>query len=1144
MTNAPRSRRIRVLLAICLAVSGLAITSIASPAPTTIAALAPDPSSSLAGGLSHQCAIRADQSVACWGGNETGQLGNNSLADSDTPQTVTGLTDIVAIDSAFQTTCALRTGGTVVCWGSNEDGQLGDGTALPFSAVPVAPIGLTDIVAIDVGASHACALSANGTVACWGSNSSGQLGNGTTISANVPVSVTALNDAHSISAGLRSTCAVRQTGELSCWGKALAGDLDSSAPTGITQPGPVRSVSVGFQAVCVITVDDTGMCAGSGPLGDGSEASSSDFVAVELGAVLDVDVASRTCAIVPDTSVYCWGAGSVVSELTVGFIGDSVLPERVPGLIGTIDVDVTSTHACALTDDAVVRCWGINLDGQLQFEPTARLTPGFAFPGLATTDISTGLQTCAVTAGGGVTCAGLDVLGGLEADESTIAPASVPGLEGIAEVSSSFFHKCARALDGTAFCWGLNSVGEIGIPPPPGPPSRDNIVPPTPVPGLTGATAVATGGEFSCASTGSAALCWGSDQYGQLGNDAAFVNSSAPVDVVVPATTTTVDMLDAGLNHACARVVTAIGAIAGCWGRNDDGQLGDGTTTNRPTFVSTGVLFPKAIATGSSHTCAIDAASEVWCWGENDDGQLGLGNTVSHSTKQKLPPFPATPTALAAGRSHTCALLVTQKVYCWGENTSREAGQSAGDQYTVPVEVIGLGNVVQISSAFSTTCARLADMSATCWGSNTLGQVGAAPFRRTPVAVDPGGAMSIATRSELVPIFTPVEPARLFESRSEQPTIDGESAGGGTIGANTEVEVQVAGRAGIPANADFAVLNITAVKPATTGFLTAHSCRTPRPVTASLNYARPAGVGSLDVGNESIVELSATGTACVYTSGATDLTVDVTAYGSTRGGYDAITPSRILESRPGEPTVDGQFELSGPIEAGTEIRLQVRGRAGVSTTANAAVMYVAAVNPTGVGFVTAHPCESTRPLASSLNFSTLPTGQSINRGNEVIAPINADDGAVCLYVSATTHLTVDVVGSIDAATTYEVESPVRLLESRSGQNTVDGQFELNAPIGGGTEVKLEVAGRGGVAPGASSAVLNLTAVNPTGVGFVTAHPCVTPRPTASSLNFTASQSTGAINGGNEVLAPLSADGSVCLFVSASTDLTVDVVGST
>jgi alpha-tubulin suppressor-like RCC1 family protein len=1117
----------------------LVITSAAAPAPTATAALAPVPSASLAGGAYHHCAIRADQTVACWGRNDVGQLGNNTTISSPTPQLVSGLTDVVAIDAMINTTCALRSDGTVACWGDNDDGQLGAGLAVPFTTVPVDPIGIVDAVAIEVGGAHACALGSDGTVACWGQNGLGQLGNGTTTTSNVPVSAQFLTDAATISAGGTATCSVRLTGELSCWGAGLPGDVDETRPTDVAPSLEVRSVAVGHQAICVITVDHAAMCAGTGPLGDGSDEPNPEFVEVALGSALDVAVAADACAITPDAGVYCWGAGEPLVLAVTQPVGDSTLPMRVPDLVDVVDLHVAPAHACARSADAIVRCWGTNLDGQLQFEPTSRLGPGFEFPDLAATDVSAGLATCAVSVDATVLCAGFDVFAPAPFDFS--GPRVVDGLVDIGQVATQFTHNCAVDTSGDVLCWGFNTVGEIGVPPLGEFTVEDSVVPPVRVDGVSGVVDIAVGASFSCASTGSTAYCWGTDADGQLGNDAAFVDSSSPVEVESGPTTTTVDTLDAGNGHACARVINAITSMVGCWGRNNHGELGNGTTDDQPTMVFPGVLVPASIATGGSHTCAIDGAADVWCWGDNSEGQLGIGTTTSHTTKQQLAGLPADPIQVVAGNSHTCVLLTTGDVHCWGDNQSRQVGQPSGDMHINPVQVPGVSNVVQISANFDTTCARRVDSSVTCWGDNGIGQAGALPTTPTPVVVDPGAPLD-ASQADVVPVVEPVTPARLFDTRTGQPTIDGLGAGSGPITGGTDVTVQVTGRAGVPDDATFAVLNLTAVRPSANGYLTAHACDTERPLAASLNYAGPAGTAPITLGNETIVALSSTGTACIYSSSPTDLTVDVTAYGTARGGYRATTPSRVLDSRAGMTTFDGQNDLSAPIEGGTEIELQIRGRAGVSGTAGAAVLYIAAVDPTGVGYLTAYPCDPIRPLASSLNFSTLPDGRSVNRGNEVIAPLD-DDGKVCLFVSATTDLTVDLVGSIDPSTTYAVESPARLLETRPGQSTVDGEFELGAALSTGDEIELDVAGRAGVENDASAAVLNITAVNPSGVGYLTAWPCGTTRPTASSLNFTATPNTGSINGGNEVLAPLSIDGTVCLFVSQSTDLTVDVVGS-
>jgi alpha-tubulin suppressor-like RCC1 family protein len=138
---------------------------------------------------------------------------------------VQGLNGVAALAAGSGFTCALRADSAVSCWGSNSSGRLGIGSFEPRSLIPVAVPSLNNIVAIAAGSAHGCALSASGNVACWGSNSSGQLGNGTTQSRNTPDVVPGLNDAVSISAGENHTCAVRADGRGLCWGRNLDGEL-------------------------------------------------------------------------------------------------------------------------------------------------------------------------------------------------------------------------------------------------------------------------------------------------------------------------------------------------------------------------------------------------------------------------------------------------------------------------------------------------------------------------------------------------------------------------------------------------------------------------------------------------------------------------------------------------------------------------------------------------------------------------------------------------------------------------------------------------------------------------------------------------------------------------------------------------------
>lgn len=246
----------------------------------------------------------------------------------------------------------------------------------------------------------------------------------------------------------------------------------------------------------------------------------------------------------------------------------------------------------------------------------------------------------------------------------------------------------------------------------------------------------------------------------------------------------------------------------------------------------------------------------------------------------------------------------------------------------------------------------------------------------------------------------------------------------------------------------------------------------------------------------------------------------------TTAPWRAVTPLRVLDTRVGGDGV-------GAIRpAGSTLPVAVLGRGGVPADAEAAVVNITSARAASDGFVTAYPCDAPRPEASSLNFVT-----GVNVGNEIIAAVDSR-GDVCLFTSATTHLTVDVVGYVPAGSAYRPQTPVRLLDTRSGGVTIDRRFAGGGSIAAGTELVLDVAGRGGSPPSSNTAVINVTAIRGEDPGFVTVHPCLRRPPNASSLNFVPNT-----NRANELVAQLDDTGKVCLFVSAEVELAVDLVGT-
>jgi alpha-tubulin suppressor-like RCC1 family protein len=232
---------------------------------------------------------------------------------------------------------------------------------------------------------------------------------------------------------------------------------------------------------------------------------------------------------------------------------------------------------------------------------------------------------------------------------------------------------------------------------------------------VNGITAIAARGEHACALAAGGIRCWGANLNGQLG-DGSTTNRAAPVDV---AGLTGISSIATGGEHTCA--LTSAGGVT-CWGWNNKGQLGDGTTTDRamPTSV-TGLSGPvSAISAGGRHTCALMASGGVECWGYGEYGQLGDGTTTDRVAPVEVIGLTTVVAAITLGGNLSCGLTTDASVTCWGVDLVGDAGFT-----TAPAQITALsGGAKVVTAGFYHVCAIKLDGVVSCWGGNDTGQLG------------------------------------------------------------------------------------------------------------------------------------------------------------------------------------------------------------------------------------------------------------------------------------------------------------------------------------------------------------------------------------------------------------------------------------
>jgi alpha-tubulin suppressor-like RCC1 family protein len=333
-------------------------------------------------------------------------------------------------------------------------------------------------------------------------------------------------------------------------------------------------------------------------------------------------------------------------------------------------------------------------------------------------------HTCAIKSDQTLWCWGTNTMG--ELGDGTTAdhpkPTQVPKLVNVTRVALGKSFTCALS-DGALVCWGKNDLGQLGIG------STEVKKTPTPVvlPSAASALAVAAGDAHAFAIlTNKKVYCWGSNKSGQLGLGTMNATSlePAPVTLKFDVDASSASAIVGGGAHSCARDVQN---VASCWGANASGQLGNGSTKTEwsPVIASS---YIESLAGGANHTCALATEGSVQCWGLGSFGQLGDGNKTSSSFPIAVPGLMKKCTAISAGKgNHSCAIQKDGTLWCWGDNFFGQLGIGThGDVEVTPKQVVALGaDVATVAAGAMHTCAiRSSDGKLFCWGLNSGGQLG------------------------------------------------------------------------------------------------------------------------------------------------------------------------------------------------------------------------------------------------------------------------------------------------------------------------------------------------------------------------------------------------------------------------------------
>jgi alpha-tubulin suppressor-like RCC1 family protein len=431
---------------------------------------------------------------------------------------------------------------------------------------------------------------------------------------------------------------------------------------------------------------------------------------------------NNTCALfLPSGMPKCWGANNG-NQLGRPGGNNGELPEPINGIGSAVSQIATgNAHTCALTIGGDVYCWGNNSTGQIgDGTVTNRNNPTQVINVSNAIEISIGFQhSCALLSDGTVRCWGWNTSGQLGNGNNTnqTTPVQVSTITGVSHISTGQSHSCALLSDGSVKCWGLNANNQLGN----GNTTNSNV-PVSPNAFPNNVTSIDAGHNHNCAVLSDLSVyCWGMNDQGQIGN-LTTTNQSSPVAVN---NLTGASQVSAGDNFTCALLTNN---LLKCWGANANGQLGNGSKYNSlyPISVNFDGQVPASISAGGRHVCAVMSDSQLFCWGSNTSGQLANYNSHINATPQFAGGFHGSASHLGGGPGtlHTCA-VIGSVIRCRGENGSGQLGNGSKVNQNNAQEVINLtGTPKTVATGNGHTCASMTSGEVYCWGANGNGQLG------------------------------------------------------------------------------------------------------------------------------------------------------------------------------------------------------------------------------------------------------------------------------------------------------------------------------------------------------------------------------------------------------------------------------------